>query len=288
MVAELIPSRLPLSEAARTQLTPRLRGALYQPGDAGFEAAGQIWNGAGQRRPALIVRCADEFDVIAAVQFAREHALPIAVKSGGHSMAGHSSVEGGIVIDLSALKSLRIDPVRRVARVQPGVTWGEYAAAAQAHGLATTSGDVATVGVGGLTLGGGIGWMVRKYGLTIDHLLAIDLVTADGRLLRASAEEHADLFWAVRGGGGNFGIATAFEFRLEPAGTILGGAVFYSAENAEQILREATAYAAEAPDELTVMIFVTPAPPAPFIPAGRVGELVVLIGICYAGDPAEG
>ena len=275
-------------EAAVEELRTSLRGDLLVPGDEDYDSTRTIWNGAFQRRPALIVRCADEFDVIAAVRFARAQGVPLAVRSGGPSMAGHSSVEGGLVVDLTGMKALRIDPVRRVARAQPGLTWGEYAQQAQAYGLATTSGDVATVGIGGLTLGGGIGWMVRKYGLTIDHLLAVELVTADGRFLRASADEHPDLFWALRGGGGNFGIATAFEFRLEPAGTILGGAVFYSAAEAVPVLRAAVDYAAQAPDELTVMIFLMPAPPAPFIPAERVGELSVAIGICYAGDLAEG
>src|SRR6185295_14998534 len=168
-------------------------------------------------------------DVLRAVSFAREYDLPLAIRSGGHSMAGDSSVDDGLVIDLSRMRGISIDAQRRVAWAQPGLTWGEYAAAANQYGLATSAGDTASVGLGGLTLGGGIGWMVRKYGLAIDNLLSVELVTADGRLLRASAEEHSDLFWALRGGGGNFGVATAFQFRLQPAGTILGGAVVYPA-----------------------------------------------------------
>jgi FAD/FMN-containing dehydrogenase len=230
----------------------------------------------------------DVTDVIIAVNFAREQNLPLAVRSGGHSFPGFSSTEGGIVIDLTAMKQMTIDPVRRVARVQPGLTWEEYAKVAAVHGLATTSGDVPTVGIGGLTLGGGIGWMVRKYGLTIDHLLSVELVTADGRLIRASADEHADLFWALRGGGGNFGVVTSFEFRLEPAPMILGGALIYDGADAERILRETARIAEEAADELTVIVFYVHAPPVPFLPESVYGKPVVLIGLCYAGDPAEG
>jgi FAD/FMN-containing dehydrogenase len=266
----------------------RLRGALIQPGDERYDAARTVYWSSFDRRPALIIRAADEIDVMAAVDHARETGMPLAVRSGGHGFAGHGLVDGGIVIDLSGMKSMRIDPARRTARVQPGLTWGEYAEQAQAYGLATTSGDVHSVGVGGLTVGGGVGWMVRKYGLTVDHLLSVDIVTADGRLLRASADEHPDLFWAVRGGGGNFGIITSLEFRLEPAGTILGGGVFYPATNAATIIRRAADYAAEAPDELTTMVFVLQAPPLPFIPADRVGELSVLVAFCYVGDLAEG
>jgi FAD/FMN-containing dehydrogenase len=285
------PSPTPLTPYDVETLRTRLHGELLLPEDEGYEAARVIWNGSVQQRPALIVRPLFELDVITAVRFAREHGLPLAVRSGAHSFPGFSSVEGGVVVDFSLMKALDIDPVRRVARAQPGLTWGEYAQAANEYGLATTSGDVATVGIGGLTLGGGIGWMVRKYGLTIDHLIAVELVTASGRLLRASAEENPDLFWALRGGGGNFGIVTAFEFRLEQAGTLLGGAVIYSAEDLAEgtrILRAAIDYADAAPDELTVMIMFMPAPPLPFIPADRVGEFTVAVGLLYAGDLAEG
>jgi FAD/FMN-containing dehydrogenase len=266
----------------------RLRGELIQPDSKHYDAARTVYWSHVDRYPALIVRAEDEVDVIAAVDFARETGAPIAVRSGGHSFAGFGMVDGGIVVDLSGMKAMRIDPVRRTARVQPGVTWGEYAEQAHAYGLATTSGDVHSVGVGGLTVGGGIGWMVRKYGLTIDHLLSVDIVTADGRLLRASADEHPDLFWAVRGGGGNFGVITSFEFRLEPAGTILGGGVFYPADDAANIIRAAAGYAAQAPDELTTMVMVMRAPALPFVPEERVGELSVLVAFCYVGDLAEG
>jgi FAD/FMN-containing dehydrogenase len=288
MVAELTGTQTERVLGPIETLRVRLRGELIQPSDATYDAARTVYWASVDRRPALIVRAVDEIDVIAAVDYARETGAPLAVRSGGHSFAGFGLVDGGIVVDLSGMKSMRIDPVRRTARVQPGLTWGEYAEQAQLYGLATTSGDVHSVGVGGLTVGGGVGWMVRKYGLTIDHLLSVDIVTADGRLLRASETEHADLFWAVRGGGGNFGIITSFEFRLEPAGTILGGGVFYPATDAARIIRAAADYAAQAPDELTTMVFVLHAPPLPFIPEDRVGELSVLVAFCYVGDLAEG
>lgn len=288
MVAEFSGTRVLGEHSAIDRLRLRLRGELIQPDSDTYETARTLYWATYDRRPSLIVQAEDEIDVIAAVDYARETGTPLAVRSGGHGFAGHAMVEGGIVVDLSRMRSIRIDPVARTARVQPGLTWKEYGEAAQAHGLATTSGDVGSVGVGGLTVGGGVGWMVRKYGLTIDHLLSFDIVTADGRLLRASKDEHADLFWAVRGGGGNFGIITSLEFRLQPAGMVLGGGVFYSGKDAERIIREAAAYAAQAPDELTVMVMVMNAPPAPFIPAERVGELSVLVALCYVGGHAEG
>jgi FAD/FMN-containing dehydrogenase len=236
----------------------------------------------------VIVRCADAADVGSAVTFARRRGLPIAVRSGGHSMAGHGTCDGGVVIDLAAMTGIAIDPARRVARLEPGLTWGAVAAALQPHGLALTSGDTASVGVGGLTLGGGIGWMARKYGLTIDHLRSVELVTAAGEILTASAADHPDLFWGLRGGGGNFGIATAFEFALDPVGMILGGAAFYDATHAEEILSAYADYVASAPDDLTSMALLMQAPPAPFIPPAQQGMPVVAITVCYAGDLAEG
>ncbi|MGE0540926.1 MAG: FAD-binding oxidoreductase [Dehalococcoidia bacterium] len=288
MVIELSgPQTVRVQEPIET-LRLRLRGELIQPGHASYDPARIVHWGSIDRRPALIVRAEDEVDVIAAVDFARETGTPLAIRSGGHGFAGHGMVDGGIVVDMSGMKSMRIDPVRRTARVQPGLNWGEYAEQAHAYGLATSSGDVATVGVGGLTAGGGIGWMARKYGLTIDHLISAEIVTADGRLVRASENEHPDLFWAVRGGGGNFGVITSLEFRLEPAGTILGGGTFYPAADAANIIRAAADYAAQAPDELTTMVMVMHAPPLPFIPAEQVGKLAVLVAFCYVGDLAEG
>jgi FAD/FMN-containing dehydrogenase len=270
------------------ELATRLQGTLLLQDDPDFEAARTVWNGAANCHPAFIVQCANAGDVIAAITFAREHDLPVSVRSGGHSMAGYGTNDGGMVIDLSHMRALTIDPTRLVARIEPGLTWGEVAQALQAHGLALTSGDTATVGVGGLLLGGGIGWMVRKHGLTIDHLRAVELVTADGELLRASANEHTELFWGLRGGGGNFGVATAFEVDLHQGGMVLGGAVFYDAAEAEDILRAYTRYAMTAPDELTTMALFMEAPPAPFIPAEKQGRPVVAIAVCYTGDLAEG
>jgi len=261
-------------------------GEVIRPAHDDYEAARRVRNLSVDRHPALIARAADAADVIRAVTFARDHQLPLAVRSGGHSLAGHGTVDGGLVIDLSNMRGISIDPERRVAWAQPGLTWGAYAEAANAYSLATSAGDTASVGVGGLTLGGGIGWMVRKQGLTIDNLLSVEMVMADGRLLRASADEYPDLFWAVRGGGGNFGVATAFQFRLQPAGIVVGGATVYPAT--VNVLRAWAEFVVQAPDELTSIVFVMPAPPAPFVPADQVGKLVALVGVVYAGDLATG
>ena len=269
----------------------RLQGELIGPGDRDYGNARAAWNGMADGRPALIARCADALDVGVALGFARAQGLPVAVRSGGHSIAGHSTCVGGLVIDLSRMKGIEIDTARRVARVEPGLTWGEVAAATQPHGLAITSGDTASVGVGGLALGGGIGWMVRKHGLAIDNLRSVELVTADGQFVSANASENTELFWGLRGGGGNFGVATSFEFDLHPVGTVLGGGVFYAATNAaetEDILRAYARLAAAAPDELSTQALLTTAPPAPFIPQEWQGRPVVAIAVCYTGDPAEG
>jgi FAD/FMN-containing dehydrogenase len=265
-----------------------LQGEVILPEDDEFEGARAVWNSAFDGHPALVLRCLSTDDVRVAVTFAREHALAVAVRSGGHDYSGHGTCNDGMVIDLSHMKGISIDPIRRIARIEPGLTWGEVAAATQPYGLALTSGDVASVGVGGLLLGGGIGMMVRKYGLTIDRVRAMELVTADGEVLRASVDEHADLFWGLRGGGGNFGIATAFEVELHPAGIVIGGAVIYDATEAEAILRAYAQYAVEAPEELSTIAFFMSAPPAPFIPLAKQGTPIVAIAVCYTGDLAEG
>lgn len=251
---------------AMWKLASNLQGELILPGDADYEAARGTWNAAYDRRPAAIARCSTVEDVIAAVHFAREQGLEVAVRSGGHSIAGYSSSEGGLVIDLSEMKALAVDTEQCIMRLEPGLTWKEVADALQPYGLALTAGDTGTVGVGGLMLGGGIGWMVRKYGLAIDNLRAVELVTADGELLRASEDENSELFWGLRGGGGNFGVVTAFEVDLHPGGVVLGGAVFYEATHAERILQSYTHLAAEAPDELSTQALLVVAPPLPFIP----------------------
>jgi len=269
------------------ELAMRLQGQIVLHSDANFEEARRIhW--ASSAMPAMVVRAASTSDVAATITFAREHSLELAVRSGGHSLAHYSIVEGSVVLDLSLMKTLEIDPEARIARLGAGLTWGEVAAALHPHSLGLSSGDNATVGIGGLTLGGGIGWFARKYGLTIDHVRSIEVVTADGQALTASATEHPDLFWALRGGGGNFGVATSFEVETHPAGMVYGGAIFYDASEAATVLPAYARYAASAPDELTSMALVMAAPPAPFIPPDLQGKPVVGIALIYSGDFEEG
>jgi FAD/FMN-containing dehydrogenase len=279
-----------LIEVAPGQVLPlprhTLPGDVITPSNADYENARHVWNRAVDRHPALIARCRTAAEVAAAVKYARAQGLPVAVRSGGHSMRGQGTIDGGLVIDLSPMKGLIVDPEKRVAWAQPGLTWGEYAARAQEYGLITPAGDSSTVGIGGLTLGGGIGWLTRKYGLTIDSLLSVELVTARGEQIVASEEEHPDLFWALRGGGGNFGVVTGFTFRLHPLGTIAGGALVYPATH--EVIRDYAQRAAAAPDELSTIAFVMQAPPLPFLPVEAHGTLVLLITACYAGDVQAG
>ena len=239
-----------LSDAIVDELRGTLRGRLIQPGDEAYEQARRVWNGNIDRRPALIVRCAGVADVIAAINFARDNQLVLAVRGGAHSAAGHGTCDGGMVIDLAALKGIWVDPQRRVARAQAGVVWSELDAETQAFGLATTGGVVSNTGISGLTLGGGLGWLMGKHGYSVDNLRALDVVTADGRFLTASADEHADLFWGLRGGGGNFGIVTSFEYQLHAVGPIvLGGLVLHPLEQAQAVLRFYREFSRELPDE---------------------------------------
>jgi len=267
--------------------TPTVQGLeLIRPGDPGYETYRKVWNKLFDRRPALITRCRTANDVAEAVCLAQREGLAIAVRSGGHSVAGYSTIEGGMLIDLSAMKGLTIDPEKRIAVAEPGLTWGEYTGQAARYGLATPAGDASSVGVGGLTLGGGIGWLARKYGMTIDHLISAQIVTAQGEIITASETEHSDLFWAIRGGGGNFGIATRFEFRLVPVGQILAGGFVYPAE--PEILAAFTRVALEAPDELTIISEVMKTPPIPFLSPDLYGKVHFHIIVCYVGDPEEG
>ena len=263
------------------------RGRLISTDHADYDAARSVWNGAIDRRPRLIARCIGNADVVAAVRFARDHDLEIAIRGGGHNVAGTAVCDDGIVIDLSAMRAVRVDPVGRRAWVQGGALWGDVDHETQAHGLAITGGIVSHTGVAGLTLGGGVGWLMRKYGLTIDNLLAVDVVTADGELLRASEEEHPDLFWALRGGGGNFGVVTSFEFRLHSVGpTVLAGPIMWDATDVGEVLRFYRDFVREAPDELGTVVRFGTAPPLPVIQEELYWRPVVLVGACHAG-PVE-
>src|SRR5215212_2764725 len=278
-----------LDSAALGELDRTFQGRLVRPDDPAYDEQRKVWNGSIDRSPALIARCAEVGDVVSAVGYAREAGLEVAVRSGGHSFPGQSVCDDGAVIDLGLMKGIRVDPEKRTARVQAGVLWGELDRETQAVGLATVGGIVTHTGVAGLTLGGGIGWLQRKYGLTIDQLLSVDLVTAGGELVKASETENADLFWGVRGGGGNFGIVTDFEFRLNPVGPIvLAGPIFWPIEESPKVLRFYREWIAQAPDELMTIVAHRKAPPLPFVPQELHGKLVVGVVCCYAGPVEEG
>jgi FAD/FMN-containing dehydrogenase len=285
-------TRTPIAEAPTLdaeRLRAGVRGPVILPGDAGYDAARAIWNGAIDRRPGCIVRCEGVADVVAAVRFARERDLLVAVRSGGHGVGGHAVCDGGLVIDLSPMKGIRVDPAARTARAQAGVLWGELDRETQLHGLATVGGIVTHTGIAGLTLGGGLGWLMRKHGATVDNLLSVDLVTADGDVLTASEDENPDLFWGVRGGGGNFGVVTSLEYRVHHVGPIVvAGPIFHPLEDAREVLRFYREFIAGAPDELTTIFELSVAPPAPFLPEEVHGTQVVMIGACYAGAPENG
>src|SRR5215469_16482938 len=268
-----------LRPASMQDLKARLHGELIDPHDQGYDASRKVWNGMIDKYPSLIVRCAEVVDVVTAVQFARDHHLLVAVRSGGHSLSGSSVCDDGMVIDLSRMKDIWVDPEKNTAWARAGLTLGEFVQATQAYGLATTTGTVSGTGLSGLTLGGGLGWFMGKYGLTIDNLLAVDLVTADGCLLRASASEHPDLFWGVRGGGGNFGIVTAFEFQLHPVGQVLAGKVVYPRSLAREVLHFYREFTSSAPDELTAYTSLMTTPD---------GLPVIAISLCYCGPIEDG
>ena len=263
-----------------------LRGRLITAADPDYDDARKVLYFTVDRRPLAIVRAADARDVATVVDFARERSLPLAVRSGGHSLAYLSVIDDAIVVDLSEMTRVQIDPEARIARVQPGATSGDLAGPANDYGLALSTGDTHSVGMGGLTTGGGIGFMVRKYGLAIDNLLAAQVVTAAAEIVTASAEEHPDLFWAIRGGGGNVGIVTEFVFRLASVGQILGGELMLPASR--DILRGYLDYAALAPDDLTTIANLMFAPPAPHVPQEHVGDLVLSILVCWTGDMLAG
>ncbi len=263
-----------------------LSGRVITPDDPGYDQARTVFYGGIDRRPAVIARVANAADVSRVVSLARDARLALAVRSGGHSLAGHSVSDGGIVLDLADMKALHIDVERRTAWAETGLTAAEYTSAAGAHGLATGFGDTGSVGIGGITLGGGVGYLVRKHGLTIDDLLAADVVTADGRLRRVDAQTHPDLFWAIRGGGGNFGVATRFQFRLHPVDTIVGGMLLLPATPG--VIAGFMAAAEAAPEELSTIANIMPAPPMPFVPAEHHGRLAILALLAYAGPVEAG
>jgi FAD/FMN-containing dehydrogenase len=255
-----------------------LRGELITPVHPDYDAARRIWNGMFDMQPLAIVRALGAVDVVAVVNYARETGTTLAVRGGGHSSAGHSTCDGGIVLDLSRMKGVWVDPAARTARAQAGALWGDVDRETQAFGLAVPGGQISHTGIAGLTLGGGVGWLSRQYGLTIDNLLSVDLVTADGRLVTASAHEHADLFWGLRGGSGNFGVVVSFEYRLHPVGPlVLGGPIFYALDDAAAALRNARDAMADAPDEVSLWLALTHAPPAPPIPAEHQGKPVLAV-----------
>jgi FAD/FMN-containing dehydrogenase len=257
-------------------------GQLLRPGDAGYDEARRVHNGMVDKKPALIARCRGVADVVDAIKIARDFGLEVAVRGGGHNVAGRATVEGGLMIDLSLMKGIHVDSTRRTARAQSGATWADLNRETQLHGLAVTGGVVSTTGIAGLTLGGGIGWLMGKHGLALDNLQAVDLVTAEGRVLRASDEEHPDLFWAVRGGGGNFGVVTSFEYRLFPVGPMLaGGLVAYPFDSAREMLRFYRDFTASVSDECSVAATLVHAPD------GSGTKLAAMVA-CYCGSLAEG
>jgi hypothetical protein len=255
-------------------------GEVFTPGEAGYAQARTVWNATVTSQPAVVARCHSTQDVVAALNLTRQAGVPLAVRAGSHSVAGFSSCEGGVVIDLTGLRGVEVDPDRRRAIVQPGATWANYDAATAAHKLASTGGLISTTGVAGLTLGGGIGWLQRKHGLACDNLRAAQLVTADGLLVEADD----DLLWGLRGGGGNFGIVTRFEFDLHPVSTIFGGLLMFPLERGNEVLRAFREWAANAPDEFSTMVAINTAPPEPFVPPELVGQKVVALVGCWCGD----
>ena len=280
-------TNLPTSEIE--ELKSDFKGEIILPTDIAYESARQIWNAMIDKRPAIIARCATTSDVVSGVNFARDSGLLLAVRGGGHNITGNAMCDDGIVIDLSRMKAALVDPVLRRVTIEGGATLADLDAATQAHGLATPVGINSTTGIAGLTLGGGFGWLSRKYGMTVDNLLSAEVVTAAGEIVRASATEHSDLFWALRGGGGNFGVVTRFEFQLHPVGPdLLSGLIVYPISEAKAVLQQYREFIAKAPDELSVWTVLRQAPPLPFLPSEVHGRGVVVLALLYAGDPKQG
>jgi FAD/FMN-containing dehydrogenase len=284
----ITPSKSALDSEGLQAFGDSLRGELVGPTDPDYDDARRVFNAMIDKNPALIARCAGTADVVKAVDFARAADRQVAVRGGGHNVTGNAVCDGGLVVDLSGMKGVRIDPARQTARVEPGVTWGELNDDLQTFGLGATGGYVSTTGVAGLTLGGGLGWLMRKHGLACDNLLSADVVTADGRLLHACPTENEDLFWGLCGGGGNFGIVTSFEFRVHPVGTALAGPIIYPLATAKELMQFYREFAETTPDELTAGILLLTAPRAPFVPEQAQGAPVAAITLAYSGAPEDG
>jgi len=271
------------------ELKSRFEGQVIQPSNPTYDSARQIWNSMIDKRPAIIARCATTSDVVHAVNFARDHGLVLAIRGGGHNIAGSALCDDGLVVDLSLMKDAQVDAGARRVTIQAGATLGDFDAATQKHGLATPVGINSTTGLAGLTLGGGFGWLSRKYGMTVDNLESAEVVTADGKVVRASASENPDLFWALRGGSGNFGVVTRFEFRLYPVGPdVLTGLIVYPLTEAKKVLQQYREFTKKAPDELSVWTVLRLAPPLPFLPASAHGKGMVALALMYAGEPEQG
>ena len=270
------------------ELSGRVRGQVITQGDDAYDEARKVYNGMIDKRPRVIVRASDQADVIVAVRFAREAGADLSIRGGAHSVPGFGTNDGGVVLDLSGMNGTRVDPRNKTATAQGGCCWGDLDHATHAFGLATVGGVVSSTGIGGLTLGGGMGYLTRKHGLTVDNLISADVVTAEGELVHASEDENSDLFWALRGGGGNFGVVTEFEFRLHPVKMIYGGPMFFEASRARDVLTAFRDYIAEAPRELGAFWAWQIAPPLPFIPEERHGETMCAVIACWSGEMAAG
>ena len=279
----------PFEKAKMDEFKAQFRGDVVVPGDASYDEVREIWNAMIDRTPAMIARCASPEDVVQAVKFARQNELLVSIRGGGHNIAGNAVCDDGLMIDLSLMKNVQVDLNARRATVDPGCILADFDAAAQAHGLATPLGINSTTGVAGLTLGGGFGWLSRKYGMTVDNLQSANVVLADGKQVRASEKENADLFWGLRGGGGNFGIVTSFEFQLHPVGpNVLSGLIVFPFDQAKSVITQFARFTETMPDELNVWMVTRKAPPLPFLQADVHGKEMVALALCYVGDPAEG
>lgn len=278
-----------LLNAAIERLKDNSKGQVVLPDDPSYDEVCAVWNAMIDRRPAVIVQCAKADDVPHAIAFAREHGLEISIRGAGHNIAGNAVCDGGVMIDLSAMKNVRVDPKKRRAYVEPGATLGDLDKAVQVHGLAIPVGINSTTGIAGLTLGGGFGWLTRKYGMTVDNLVSAEVITAGGNRIRASKNENPDLLWAIRGGGGNFGVITEFEFELHPVGPeILAGLIVFPFDQAKQVLARYRTFVESAPEELNVWVVLREAPPLPFLPKEVHGKKVVVLALFYTGDTAQG